>query len=148
MLSLNLVSPNSKSYSENLVQTVLLEHSVQTELNNIWANGEFKPKKDSLLSENSVQIVVAHNVTNISVKIVLKLARKFSPNSTKCNYDCDGVANYIVCWFWIKSLYTMITATKIFITIFAPFRILVIIRQSIYNGWCLTSLIEIMFYIH
>ena len=43
MLSLNLVSPNSKSYSENLVQTVLLEHSVQTELNNIRANGEFKP---------------------------------------------------------------------------------------------------------
>ena len=64
-------SPNSKSISENSVQAVLLEHLVRTVLNVIRANRKLKPKNDLLLSENSVQTVVAHN-----------LSKLFSQNST------------------------------------------------------------------
>ena len=64
-------SPNSKSISENSVQAVLLEHLVRTVLNVIRANRKLKPKNDLLLSGNSVQTVVAHN-----------LSKLFSQNST------------------------------------------------------------------
>ena len=58
----------NKALSENSVQIVLSEHSVQAVLNVIRVNREFKSKKDSLLLENAVQTVVAHNINVIQYK--------------------------------------------------------------------------------
>ena len=93
--------PNSKSYSENSVQIVLLEHSA---LSIIRVNREFKPKKTCCYQKIQSKKQQHIMYTNNSVQVVLKLVIKFSPNSTKCyqaTYNCDGVANYIVCCFLV-----------------------------------------------